>query len=133
MRNAPTVDQYMSRIPHTIEGSATLEDAHQVMRKYQIRHLPVMASGDLIGLVSLRDLHLIESLKDIEPRAVPVIDAMSADPYVVKPGARLDRVAAHMAAHKLGSAVVAEDGKVVGVFTTTDALIALLHVWKPPV
>jgi acetoin utilization protein AcuB len=33
-----------------------------------------------------------------------------------------------MAEHKYGSAVVVEDGTVVGVFTTTDALKALASV-----
>ena len=49
-------------------------------------------------------------------------DAMSQDCYAVTPESSLARVAEHMAEHKIGSAVVMEEGKVIGLFTTTDAL-----------
>jgi acetoin utilization protein AcuB len=46
--------------------------------------------------------------------------------YCVSPDAPLVEVAREMAEHKYGSAVVVEGPKVVGVFTTTDALRALV-------
>jgi len=50
---------------------------------------------------------------------------MSPQFYFVAPSALLSEVAAHMAEHALGSAVVQEDGKVVGVFAKVDALRVL--------
>ena len=47
---------------------------------------------------------------------------MSQDVYCVTPRDRLDQVVSEMAERKYGCAVVIEDAKVVGVFTTTDAL-----------
>jgi acetoin utilization protein AcuB len=127
---APRVEQYMSHVPHTIERDATLQQAHQLMREHRIRHLPVLEGGALVGMVSRSDLHLIESLKDVEPAAVPVEDAMTAQPYTVAPDAGIDEVAAHMAAERIGSAVVVDAGRVVGVFTTTDALMAFVELSK---
>ena len=125
----PRVEQYMTRIPLTIEHTEPLEEAHRLMREYSIRHLPVVDHGRLVGIVSLGDLHLLETLKDVD-QFVPVADAMTDDPVTVAPDEPLDQVAARMAAHKLGSAVVVEDGQVTGIFTNIDALTALLHVWK---
>ena len=127
---APHVSQYMTRVPYTIQRNATLEEAHRRMRKHQIRHLPVLDNDKLVGIVSMDDLHLIESLQGVDPQAVPVEDAMTSDPYVVAEDAPLDRVASAMASRKIGSALVERGGEVVGVFTTIDALVALLHVWK---
>lgn len=129
-RKAPHVEQFMSHIPHTIAPGETLQTAHEMMRKYQIRHLPVVLANKLVGLLSLRDLHLIETLRDVDPAEVPVEDAMSPEPYEVARDAPLDEVAAVMAHRKLGSAAVVDNGEIAGIFTTTDALVALLHLWK---
>lgn len=128
--NVPCVSQFMTRLPHTIALDAPLADAHALMRKYQIRHLPVLDGGKLVGLLSMGDLHLIETLPDVNVTDVPVEDAMSPRPYEVSPDAPIDEVAAVMANHKMGSAVVIKGDQVAGIFTTTDALVALLHLWK---
>jgi CBS domain-containing protein len=51
---------------------------------------------------------------------------MSRDPYTTTPSAPLEEVARDMADRKYGSAVVVDHGKVVGLFTTVDALRALV-------
>lgn len=120
------IDQFMTRSPLHIDASEPLQRAHELMRAHKLRHLPVTANGDLVGMLSIRDLHLIETLRDIDLTEVPVDDAMSRPPYVVAPDASLDDVVATMADRKLGSAIVFDRGKVIGIFTTTDALHALL-------
>jgi acetoin utilization protein AcuB len=125
---AQPVRDFMTLLPHTIGPRQTLEDAHRVMRTHGIRHLPVLYGGKLVGVVSQRDLALIESLPDVQPKDVPVEDAMSTDLFVVAPDAPLAGVAAHMADHKLGSAVVVEQDRVIGLFTATDACRALARV-----
>lgn len=129
-KTIPRVGQFMTPLPHTIEFDQPLARAHELMRTHQIRHLPVMQNGKLLGLVSIRDLHLIETLRDVDPAEVPVEDAMAEDPYTVSPEEPLDEVAAIMADYKLGSAVVVQDGRVQGIFTTVDALRALLQLWR---
>jgi acetoin utilization protein AcuB len=126
----PRIGQFMTPLPHTIEFDQPLARAHELMRMHHIRHLPVMQNGKLLGLVSIRDLHLIETLRDVDPDEVPVEDAMAEEPYTVSPEEPLEAVAAIMANYKLGSAVVVEGGQVQGIFTTVDALRALLQLWK---
>ena len=128
--NVPRVSSFMSRMPRTIESSESLTAAHKVMREYQVRHLPVTRTGELVGVLSLRDLHLIETLADVDQDEVTVEEAMTRDPYTVAPDEPIDRVAAVLAHNKWGSAVVVEGSNIQGIFTTIDALVALLHVWK---
>jgi acetoin utilization protein AcuB len=120
-----TVGDFMTKSPVLIGADQPLSLAHQLMRKKRIRHLPVLAGGRLVGVVSLRDLHLVETLQDVDASRVRVDEAMSPDVYYVAGDAPLKRVAREMARRKLGSAVVLEGSKVVGVFTTIDALRAL--------
>jgi acetoin utilization protein AcuB len=122
---SPKISEYMTKSPHLIGSDQPLARAHDMMKKARIRHLPVLEGGKLVGLVSLRDLHLIETLPDVDPKDVTVEEAMSQDVYAVRPDASLRTVVREMAKKKLGSAVVVDGKKVVGVFTTVDALRAL--------
>lgn len=120
------VGRYMSRGPFTVGRLQPLSFAHQEMRKHGIRHLPVLDEGLLVGMVSLRDLHLIETLRDVDPDTVAVEDAMTSGPFTVGPDSPLRDVIEGMIERRYGSAVVVEGEAVVGVFTTLDALRALL-------
>jgi acetoin utilization protein AcuB len=121
----PTVDQFMTKSPYTIGHEQTLAAAHRKMREHSIRHLPVLNAGRLVGIVSQRDLHFIETLNDVDAEEVQVSEAMSEGAYTIGPRATVRKVAAEMAEQKYGCAVVMEKEHVVGVFTTVDALRAL--------
>ncbi len=129
-KSIPSVQKYMTTSPHTIGEDQPMTVAHRLMREYRIRHLPVLRGAKIVGLVSDRDLNMVETLKDVDPHKVLVSEAMTQDPYLVSPDAPLDEVVSTMAEKKLGSAVIAQNGKVVGIFTTVDACRAfsdLLH------
>jgi acetoin utilization protein AcuB len=126
----PTVQKYMTTSPHTIGEDQPMAVAHRMMREHHVRHLPVLRQSEIVGVVSDRDLHVVETLREVDPRTVLVSEAMSQDPYLVAPDTALDEVVATMADKKYGSAVVAQHDKVVGIFTTVDACRAfadLLH------
>lgn len=101
-----------------------------MMRDHQFRHLPVLNGGVLVGMLTDRDLHLIETLRDVDPQRVIVEEAMSSNPYAVAPDAPLDEVVAEMAERKYGSAVVMQNNKVVGVLTTVDVCRALAELLR---
>jgi acetoin utilization protein AcuB len=125
-----TVQRFMTARPHVVSSQKTLAQAHQAMREKGIRHLPVVDGGKLVGVVSQRDLYLLETLKGVDIARETIEEAMTADPITVPPDAPLDEVAEAMAARKQGSAVVVDRGAVVGIFTTTDAMKALVAVLR---
>jgi len=120
----------MTKNPLTIGHTQTLQTAHDIMREHAIRHLPVLAEGKVVGVLSSRDMHFIETLRDVDPRVTTVDEAMSSDVYVTQPDTPLEEVASAMAEHKYGSTIVTDQGKIVGVFTTVDALRALAAILK---
>lgn len=128
----PTVRKYMTPCPETIGRTQPMSVAHRLMRERHIRHLPVLDAGRIVGVVSDRDLRFIETLRDVDPEKVTVDEAMSPDPYVVGPDSALDSVVSTMAARKYGSAIVADDGQVVGIFTTVDACTAFAELLQAP-
>ncbi len=127
-RPIPPIRKFMTPSPHTIGRDQTMERAHLVMREFRIRHLPVLHAERLVGVLSDGDLHLVETLRDVDPAVVTVAEAMTEDPYTVAPDTPIDEVVAEMARHKYGSAVVVDNHHVVGVFTTNDACQAFAEM-----
>jgi acetoin utilization protein AcuB len=117
----PSISQYMSRQPWTIQRTATLADAHRLMRERAIRHLPVFDGAELVGIVSLGDLHLLETIAEFSLDEVNVEEAMTRNPFVITSDTALDEVAEIMAEHKYGSAIVMGRDGIEGIFTAIDA------------
>lgn len=106
-----------------------MSEAHEMMRRHHIRHLPVLEGGKLIGLVTERDLHLIESLPGTDPESLTVEEAMVSDVYVVGADDAVDAVVERMADQKFGCAIVVDRrDQIEGIFTTIDALQVLAEV-----
>ena len=75
--NPVRVYRYMTPSPVTVGRDQSLAVAHDIMRKHRIRHLPVLDAGALVGIVTERDLRLIESIAGTDPNATLVEDAMT--------------------------------------------------------
>jgi acetoin utilization protein AcuB len=120
------IKNFMTAMPHAIGRDQTLKLAHERMQQFGIRHLPVLDGGVLVGVLSERDIALLNAISPNHAEETLVEEAMSAEPYAVEPKTSIEAVTAHMAEHKYGCAVVMDHHKVLGIFTTTDAL-TLLH------
>jgi acetoin utilization protein AcuB len=127
----PSVSRYMTGQPWTIERSAPLAKAHELMRSHGIRHLPVLdEAGELVGIVSDRDLHLAETLRDVDLEHETVDEAMTEHPFVVTGDMALDEVVEIMAQHKYGSVIVMGRAGVEGIFTAVDACQVLSELLR---
>jgi acetoin utilization protein AcuB len=124
----PPVNRYMTVTPCVIAPDATLATALEVMRRRSIRHLPVMRGDEMVGIVSDRDLCECKTVPHFDPDLVTVEEIMQKDVLVVPPQTTIADVAETMLARKAGSAVVADHGRLVGIFTTMDALRSLAEI-----
>jgi acetoin utilization protein AcuB len=107
----------------SIALDAALTNAIELMQQHGIRHLPVLDRGQLVGILSERDLIESEALESTELSTLSVAEAMTPDPYAVPTSALLADVARKMAEQKYGCAVIVDaSGAVLDIFTTSDAL-----------
>lgn len=127
-----SIENFMTHSVHTVGMNRTLQDAHRMMAQHHIRHLPVLDGGELVGMLSERDLAVIETFPDVDPTETHVEDAMSIDVFAVQIGTPVAEVAHRMAHGKLGAAIVQRGEDVVGIFTTVDALRALDFLLSSP-
>jgi acetoin utilization protein AcuB len=128
----PQILAYMTPFPYSIEADAPLAEAHAFLRERHIRHLPVTDRGELVGVLSDRDIKLAlgPDLGSPPERELTVRDVFQPDSYVVDAGASLLTVAATMADRHVGSALVTRGDKLVGIFTATDACRALARILR---
>lgn len=126
-----TMRDVMTGTPHTIGRDQKLSVAHDLMRKHELRHLPVLDARRLVGVLSQRDLYFIEAVAGVDRRIDVVGEAMASDVFRVSPEDKLTEVARRMAERKLGCAVVVEREEVIGIFTATDAIALLARMTSP--
>ena len=123
----------MTPNPITVAPDATLAEVWDLMREADIRHVPVVQAGALVGMVSDRDLALLDVARVLttdgadalrRTLATPVVTMMSSDVIFVEMDDDLDDVIELMLEHKVGAIPVARsDGReVMGIISYIDVL-----------
>ncbi len=119
---------HMTASPVTITPDLSVADARDRMLTNRIRHLPVVEEGRLVGLVTDRDLAIVDGLSRRKRDRVLIHQIMRARPFICGPEDSLVAVARLMIERRVGSVIVVENGAPIGVFTTIDALRRLVEV-----
>ncbi len=114
------VGAVMTPAPVTLDVDATCDAALDAMGSYQIRHLPLLRDGKLAAVVSERSLQVAQAIaRHLQAPAVPVSLA-ATEPFTVTPTDLLRVTLTEMADRRVGSALVVEDERLVGIITTVD-------------
>lgn len=130
------VHQAMTRRVITVSPKTSVLNARRLLATHRIRHLPVVVGGEVVGMVSARDIaitdvHLIHTLDALESDLVTgryrrVETVMSAPAHAIAPDEPVRRAAEHMLSRRLGALPVVEHGRLVGIIALTDCVRAML-------
>jgi acetoin utilization protein AcuB len=121
-----TVRDVMVTNPVTVRPHETARHAYQLMRDHRFRHLPVVEDGQLLGILSDRDLRPV-LLSPTLARA-RVGELMSENLTTVGPEALVEEAASLLVVKKIGCLPVVADGRLVGIVTETDLLGVLVEL-----
>jgi CBS domain-containing protein len=126
----------MTPDPVTICPETTLPEADHLMKKCNVRRLPVVEQGRLVGIVTLGDI------RDASPSCTTALsfyewhyllarltvrDVMTRDPIWVSPETSLQAAGRLMLEHNIsGLPVCDEAGRLVGIITDRDIFRVLL-------
>lgn len=122
----------------TVKAETPMQKAYDVMKKNNIRHLPVVdMNGRLVGMISDRDLKLATHIKKVseieteltfDPKDM-VEDYMSWPVQTVDEKTPLDQVAQMMVEEKVSALIVnAPNHYMKGIITTDDLLLYLVEI-----
>lgn len=121
MKRIPSIKRVMTPFPYSIGIDQPLAVAVEIMNQHDFRHLPVVEDDQLVGVLSERLVREASERAKQAGGAASVRDAPILEAYVVELDAQLDNVVLAMADQHLGSALVVKNGRLVGIFTSTDA------------
>ena len=121
------VEEHMTEHPAFSSVKTPVNEAAEFMNRMGFRHLPVLDDGKLVGIVSERDLK--QAILFTKELKLTLEDVMTPNPYIATTGSSLYSVLNEMVDRKIGSAIVIDpDEKILGIFTTTDAMNILAEM-----
>ncbi|MGD8209706.1 MAG: CBS and ACT domain-containing protein [Desulfobacterales bacterium] len=132
------VKNWMSKNVVTVDVNDSMQEATKLLKKNNIRMLPVMKKGKLVGVLTDRDLKRasasdattleIHELLYLLTR-IKVKDLMARNPITVPPEFTVEETARVLLNNKIsGVPVVDGNGKVVGVITQTDIFKVMISL-----
>jgi acetoin utilization protein AcuB len=113
----------------TIPSSTSIADAKRIMTAHRIERLPVVDKGKLVGIVTARRLEQVSPSKATSLTVwelsylldrTTVKEIMEKDVVTATPDMTVEEALAIGQGNKVGSLVVLEDNRVVGIVTTND-------------
>ena len=131
MKKNEPISSIMSKDLVTLNLDDSLYSAEKRMKVNHIRHMPVVDGEELIGLISLSDLQrvsFIDAYSKEGTEDTPVYnmlsirDLMIKNPLTASPKTTILEVSKLLASKEFHSLPVVDDGKLVGIITTTDLL-----------
>ncbi len=129
------VRDLMTPRPISVSPNTPVDEARTLMQQRRIRHLPVLDHGNLVGIVSDRDMRLVlpspaTSLSVHEIgyllTRLTVAEIMTRGPLTIAPERPITEAVRRMLAHKIGALPVVAEGQLVGIVTRTNLLQAFL-------
>ena len=115
----------------TVSVTERLSTVEDIMRLGRVRHMPVVHQGQLVGVLSERDL-LRASLSEVGSfnpetqraflHAIAIKDVMSKPPVTIRAEASVREAASKMAERKIGCLPVLDGEHLIGLITETDVL-----------
>jgi CBS domain-containing membrane protein len=123
-----TVREIMITEVNQLPPDASLEQARSLMAEKSIRHIPIVDTEDrLIGLVTQRDilaatlsLPSLRETADISGSLLKTRDIMRTNIFKIEADTDLRLAALTMQRHKIGSLLIVNDDRLVGIVTDSD-------------
>lgn len=115
----------------TLNAGDTLDLADDIMRLGRIRHMPITSNGELVGILSQRDLFraAISSALQLRPAAerewlakIPVHEVMTTNVFTIAAEATVHEAVKLMLDKRIGCLPVVEDGALVGLLSESDCM-----------
>jgi acetoin utilization protein AcuB len=120
----------------SIPSTTSLAEARRIMDAHDIKRLPVIDRTHLVGIVTKDDLDKMGpsqlttfSVNELVYmlNRITVKDVMHKDVVTIPPDATIEEAVALAQSKKIGSLLVVENDRVVGISTTNDLFIGILN------
>ncbi len=120
------IESLMTSLPRTVASDTDVREASALMRELGIHHLPVVEAGELVGIVSARDLEVVDAIRTLDRTRMTVAEVLVGEPTTADAREPLVSVIERMSEVASDCCVVLRDGLVVGIVTHEDVVRSFL-------
>ena len=121
-----TVADVMTTNPAKVSRLASAADVAKLMRHYDVGSVPVVEDGNLVGIITDRDIALRVVAEARDPYTTSAGEIATADPLAAEPGESLEEAYLQMATWRLRRLPVVKGERLVGMLAQAD----LVHELK---
>jgi acetoin utilization protein AcuB len=129
------VKHLMTRNVVTIPSDTLVTEAKKIMKENKFRRLPVVDNGKLVGIVTEDRLEHVSHSATAPTvwqvawliHKTTVSDVMHKKPVTVTPDTTVERAIALAQSRRVGSLIVMEGKKIVGILTTNDFFYSVIN------
>lgn len=114
------VQDIMTRNVAYINPSSTLAEAAQLMQKHNVGSIPVCDQGNVVGIVTDRDIVVRNIALGKNPQNTPVSEIMTTQIKVANPAMDVNEASRIMSQHQIRRLPVVENNQIVGMVTLGD-------------
>jgi acetoin utilization protein AcuB len=120
----------------TLPSNASIAEAKRIMTAHNVKRVPVVDKGKLVGIITDRSIEHVSPSKATSLSVwelsyllekTPIRDIMKKDVVTVSPDMDSEEAVAIAQQHNVGSAVVVDDGNIIGILTTTDFFYKIIN------
>jgi len=122
---AKKVGDLMTRDPVLLEPTATVRDAARMMRDHDIGTVLVADKGQLVGMVTDRDIVVRGLAEKDDAVRMPVMAVASTELTALTPNDSVDQAVKLMRSQAVRRFPVVDSGKPVGIVTMGDLVMEL--------
>jgi len=114
------VKDVMTPNPRTVTPETGVVEAAKLMTREDVGPLPVVDGGELVGIVTDRDLVIRVIAEGRDPGSTLVGDVCSSKPVTVSPDDDVSHALTLLAQHQVRRLPVAEGDQIVGIVAQAD-------------
>lgn len=118
--NSNKVQDVMTKNVATVSPNQTVQEAAQIMHQKNIGALPVVENGQVIGMITDRDITLRTSAQGKDPASVRVSEVMTNRVVTGTPNMSVQEAANVMAQHQIRRLPIVENNQIQGIVALGD-------------
>ncbi len=140
------VKEWMASEPIVVDENTSIMKATQIMKENNIRRIPVVRDGRLIGIISDRDIKEAAPSKatslDVHElyyllSEIKIKDIMTPDPITLRENDSVEKAAVIMLENRIsGMPIVDDENHVIGIITETDVfkvMVSITGAYRSPI
>jgi len=137
MKKRVPITEIMSKNPVTVDPAQSLYEVEELLNRHNIRHIPVIDGERLIGVISRSDLLRIsvtdlneeeDGVESVVYNMYTIPQVMTKMPVFIDKNYSIKEAAEMLAKQSFHSLPVVEEGKLIGIVTSTDLIKYLIKL-----